>query len=90
MNYHSHSDSKVTARFGDALLASLAPDGGLWMPDKIPYFTPETTAKMGAMSFADCAAQLARHFVDDRFNNCLLYTSPSPRDATLSRMPSSA
>ena len=23
-------------------------------------------------------------------NNCLLYTSPSPRDATLSRMPSSA
>ena len=26
--------------------------------------------------------------VDDRI--CLLYTSPSPRDATLSRMPSSA
>ena len=26
----------------------------------------------------------------ERLNNCLLYTSPSPRDATLSRMPSSA
>ena len=26
----------------------------------------------------------------DRFQGCLLYTSPSPRDATLSRMPSSA
>ena len=25
-----------------------------------------------------------------RTYNCLLYTSPSPRDATLSRMPSSA
>ncbi len=25
-----------------------------------------------------------------RCGNCLLYTSPSPRDATLSRMPSSA
>ena len=25
-----------------------------------------------------------------RFDGCLLYTSPSPRDATLSRMPSSA
>ena len=25
-----------------------------------------------------------------RLSNCLLYTSPSPRDATLSRMPSSA
>ena len=26
----------------------------------------------------------------DGYNDCLLYTSPSPRDATLSRMPSSA
>ena len=26
----------------------------------------------------------------ENFKNCLLYTSPSPRDATLSRMPSSA
>ena len=26
----------------------------------------------------------------DQIDNCLLYTSPSPRDATLSRMPSSA
>ena len=26
----------------------------------------------------------------ERLKNCLLYTSPSPRDATLSRMPSSA
>ena len=28
--------------------------------------------------------------VVDDYNNCLLYTSPSPRDATISRMPSSA
>ena len=29
--------------------------------------------------------------IKDRYDNvCLLYTSPSPRDATLSRMPSSA
>ena len=27
---------------------------------------------------------------DAQLNICLLYTSPSPRDATLSRMPSSA
>ena len=36
-----------------------------------------------------------RVFAGDNANNpqvvgCLLYTSPSPRDATLSRMPSSA
>ena len=28
--------------------------------------------------------------VMDEIMSCLLYTSPSPRDATLSRMPSSA
>ena len=28
--------------------------------------------------------------INNRPNPCLLYTSPSPRDATLSRMPSSA
>ena len=32
-----------------------------------------------------------RNFADLGYNEtCLLYTSPSPRDATLSRMPSSA
>ena len=29
-------------------------------------------------------------FMDAMQNNCLLYTSPSPRDRTRSRMPSSA
>ena len=37
----------------------------------------------------------SKFFIDNLFENfislaCLLYTSPSPRDATLSRMPSSA
>ena len=43
----------------------------------------------------DAAAWIARHQkrFPPRIENatlCLLYTSPSPRDATLSRMPSSA
>ena len=32
----------------------------------------------------------AEGYPGKRYYNCLLYTSPSPRDATLSRMPSSA
>lgn len=67
MNYQSNTDSEIKASFGDALLASLAPDGGLWMPEKIPFFTPTETASLGAMSFADCAAELATHLTDDRF-----------------------
>ena len=36
--------------------------------------------------------QLKRAFslLQERYNVCLLYTSPSPRDRTRSRMPSSA
>ena len=35
-------------------------------------------------------AWLFRILTNSFINTCLLYTSPSPRDATLSRMPSSA
>ena len=35
-------------------------------------------------------ADAQKKFGDNINNACLLYTSPSPRDATLSRMPSSA
>ena len=45
----------------------------------------------------DCLVQFLHHRDDQEVENeilecydCLLYTSPSPRDATLSRMPSSA
>lgn len=72
MKYHSHLDNSVTAEFGDALLASLAPDGGLWMPDAIPHFTPDEMAVLGAMDFADCAAKLATYFTDDRFDAATL------------------
>ena len=41
--------------------------------------------------FADYRSWLDRHGVDcESIYTCLLYTSPSPRDRTRSRMPSSA
>ena len=36
------------------------------------------------------AMEVAKHVDKVRINPCLLYTSPSPRDRSLSRMPSSA
>lgn len=69
MHYYSHSNPQLTSSFGDALLSSLAPDGGLYMPSEVPSFTTDEMAKLGALPFHACAAKLARHFVDDRFSD---------------------
>ena len=69
MRYYSHLDNAVTAQFSDALLASLAPGGGLWMPEKIPSFEADDLIRLGAMSFADCAAELAKYYTDERFSS---------------------
>ena len=68
MRYYSHLDKNVQAEFSDALLASLAPDGGLWMPQTIPAFSKNDLTQLGAMSFAECAAHLASFYTDDRFS----------------------
>ena len=41
-------------------------------------------------TYSKQGAPIARRVIGGTFSDCLLYTSPSPRDATLSRMPSSA
>ena len=56
---------------------------------------PEVLTKIGGFGGAFDITQTGRaHPVlvssTDGVGTCLLYTSPSPRDATLSRMPSSA
>ena len=42
------------------------------------------------ITFWDVAHETNGGLIADGYTSCLLYTSPSPRDATLSRMPSSA
>ena len=66
------------------------------------YFTWKETGLTGdcasleamAARFEEAAALMRRMaaegFVLERHSDCLLYTSPSPRDRTRSRMPSSA
>ena len=63
------------------------------MSDKDRVFIFDTTMRDGEQSPGASMSleekiQIARVF--DELGICLLYTSPSPRDATLSRMPSSA
>ena len=39
---------------------------------------------------SDYTGKLELHFIGEEYRFCLLYTSPSPRDLSTSRMPSSA
>lgn len=69
MSYYSLTDPALTAPFSKALLSSLAADGGLYMPRTIPVFDGDDLHKIGAMSFADCAAVLASYFIDSEFDD---------------------
>ena len=54
------------------------------------YYTPPTGfLALCTKNLPDVAVVPSEHFNTITYT-CLLYTSPSPRDATLSRMPSSA
>ena len=46
--------------------------------------------KESGLRFHDFVAEELIPYLDEKYNTCLLYTSPSPRDGATSRMPSSA
>ena len=54
----------------------------------VMLFFDKLNAKVKKRAIPPTKAELMALF--DEVDTCLLYTSPSPRDATLSRMPSSA
>ena len=63
--------------------------GALWGHEEILSQLEPICAGGGTVVNAT-AEQYSLRSIPDRLEGCLLYTSPSPRDATLSRMPSSA
>ena len=71
------------------------PDGmsaGVDMPLRIDQFPASHSPMLAKLVHESPIAEIVGAVLDApvRFYICLLYTSPSPRDATLSRMPSSA
>ena len=65
----------------------------VFRPSKEAYAIAEDTVKIGAKVLwlqLGIRDEEAKKLMHKNNIDCLLYTSPSPRDATLSRMPSSA
>ena len=71
---------------------ALADVPDLWIPDVVAKCSSGTvlTLEFSAGERVDLYARLHPEAMPRSINTCLLYTSPSPRDGLLSRMPSSA
>ena len=62
--------------------------------EKLPNTTFKVELENGHSVLAHISGKIRKHYIrilpGDKVTVCLLYTSPSPRDRTRSRMPSSA
>jgi threonine synthase len=58
---------EVTVNYSEAVLAGLAPDGGLYVPDSYPLLTDKEIVEMGALGFVALATEVKGLFVDDAF-----------------------
>ena len=63
MTYVSTRGEAPVLAFDDVLLAGLAEDGGLYVPQEWPQFSADELVSMAAMSYAEIALQVIRPFV---------------------------
>ncbi|MCA1978725.1 MAG: threonine synthase [Thiobacillus sp.] len=65
MNYLSTRGLAPQLRFSDILLGGLASDGGLYVPESYPRFTPDELAAMRGMGYRELAFAVLSRLIDD-------------------------
>ena len=63
MDFISTRSAAVRTTAAGAVLRGLAPDGGLYLPEEIPSFSPEEIRAMSAMAYPDLAALVLERFL---------------------------
>ncbi|MBR1945890.1 MAG: threonine synthase, partial [Alphaproteobacteria bacterium] len=58
MKYVSTRGKAPAIEFEDVLLAGLAPDGGLYVPEAYPQFSKEQLRKMRSLTYPELAAEI--------------------------------
>ncbi len=65
MRYISTRGQAPVLNFEEVLLAGLASDGGLYVPESLPRFTQEEMASWAGLPYAELAFRIMRSFVGD-------------------------
>ena len=68
MEYISTRNTEKIFSFKDVFLKGLAPDGGLFVPKKIPNFSLDELEKFKNLSYNDLAVEIIVKFCDEEFN----------------------
>ena len=67
MKYISTRNSKKTFSFKDVFLNALSPDGGLFVPQNIPFFSIKELNELKELSYNDLAAKIIIKFCSEEF-----------------------
>jgi len=65
MRYLSTRGDATPRRFCEILLEGLAPDGGLYLPERYPQVDAATLARWRALSYAELAFEVLSLYIDD-------------------------
>jgi len=65
MKYLSTRGDRTPRGFSEILLEGLAPDGGLYLPERYPRVDAATLARWRGLSYADLAFEILRLYIDD-------------------------
>jgi len=68
MEYISTRNTQKIFSFKDVFLKGLAPDGGLFVPKKIPLYTSQELERLRNLSYNDLATKIILKFCSDEFN----------------------
>ena len=68
MEYISTRNTQKIFSFKDVFLKGLAPDGGLFVPKKIPLYNSQELEKLRYLSYNELAAKIILKFCSDEFN----------------------
>ena len=65
MKYISTRGGSPLKSFSEVLLAGLAEDGGLYVPQEYPHISADTLDKWRDLSYPELAFEIMRLFIDD-------------------------